>query len=415
MANRALAHIEEIAWVKPIEGADNIELVGVLGWQCVAKKNEFRPGDICVYIEIDSKVPQTQEFEFLSGKHYKIKTMKFNKFKDENGNPIISQGIALSDMMFDALYDKVHMLHKFRIGDDVTETLGVTYSNPEDVKRKSNVNPDSKYQSMIARRKKIFSKPWIKKMMKHKWFRVVMFAIFGKKKDKPLQFPSWIQKTDEERIENLPIYLNDNTTVWMMTEKIDGTSTTFAIDKKRFHKPEFIVCSRNVRMRRPDQPCFFDENVYWKIAKKYDVEANLKKIAKKIEERERIKINRIVLQGETIGAKLQGNPYKMDDIDFRAFNLVVTGVNFLGKEISVKYITSDMVEFLDGTGIQCVPILGEYIFPENITMQEFKAFADGKSVINGNVMREGIVFRNIENARQSFKNVSNTYLLKHSS
>jgi hypothetical protein len=415
MAKRALAHIEQIAWIKPIEGADNIELVGVLGWQCIAKKNEFMVGDTCVYIEIDSKVPATEEFEFLKGRNYKIKTIKFSKFKDEYGNPVISQGIALNDKQFDALYNKTKMLHKFRVGDDVTDVLGITYSSPEDIKRKSEPNSDAKYQSMIARRKEVFSKPWVKKMMRHKWFRTIMFAIYGKKKDKPLQFPSWIQKTDEERIENLPQYLTDTKTVWMMTEKIDGTSTTFALERKHFGKFDFIVCSRNVRQREPDQPCWFDENVYWKIAQKYDVENKMHDIMKKIEQRESIKVDKLIMQGETFGAKLHGNQYKMNDIDFRAFNLVVSGRSNSGQYVTIKYITSDMESLIDGTGIKCVPILGTYQFPEGITMAEFKQFADGKSVINEDVMREGIVFRNVEDARQSFKNVSNTYLLKHSS
>ena len=56
---RALAHVEKIEWIKPIEGADNIELIGVLGWVCIAKKNEFNVGDMAVYIEIDSKCPET--------------------------------------------------------------------------------------------------------------------------------------------------------------------------------------------------------------------------------------------------------------------------------------------------------------------------------------------------------------------
>ena len=77
MAERALVHIEKIEWVKPIEGADNIELIGVLGWVCVAKKEEFKQGDLAVYIEIDSKCPESDErFAFLAAKHYKVKTMK---------------------------------------------------------------------------------------------------------------------------------------------------------------------------------------------------------------------------------------------------------------------------------------------------------------------------------------------------
>ena len=78
---RALAHIEEVVSIKPIEGADNIELIQVLGWQLVAKKDEFKVGDLCVYIEIDSQVPETDErFKFLSKKSWKVKTMKFKFF-----------------------------------------------------------------------------------------------------------------------------------------------------------------------------------------------------------------------------------------------------------------------------------------------------------------------------------------------
>ena len=64
MAKRALAHIEKIEWVKSIEGADNIELIGVLGWICIAKKNEFKAGDLAVYIEIDSKCPENEATSF---------------------------------------------------------------------------------------------------------------------------------------------------------------------------------------------------------------------------------------------------------------------------------------------------------------------------------------------------------------
>jgi len=78
--DRALAHIEKIEWIKPIEGADNIVLIGLLGWVCIAKKDEFEVGDKCVYIEIDSLCPSNDErFEFLAKKKYKVKTMKLNK------------------------------------------------------------------------------------------------------------------------------------------------------------------------------------------------------------------------------------------------------------------------------------------------------------------------------------------------
>lgn len=402
---RKLAHIEKIGWVKPIEGADNIELVGVLGWQCIAKKGEFQKGDRCVYIEIDSKVPETDAFEFLRAKGFKIKTMKLNKFKDEYGNGVISQGIAIPVSQFGTKVDSL------KEGDDATDILGVTYSDPEDVKRKSNALVGDKYRSMMDRRKEIFSKKWVKRMMKKAWFRKVMFALFGRKKDKPLAFPNWIAKTDEERIENLPQYLDDHKTVWLMTEKIDGTSTTFAIERNGMRKWEFIVCSRNVRMRTPDQPCFVGDNVYWKMAYKYNVEDSLKKIAKLYESGGLMKVQRIVLQGETYGANLQGNPYRMNDIDFRAFNLVLEW-KCGGEWNKSKLSTREMADVFEkcGLDIQTVPILGEYTFPEGIDMPTFKLEADGMSTLS-QVKREGIVYRNLADARQSFKNVSNDFLL----
>ena len=117
MAERALAHVEKIEWIRPIEGADNIELIGVLGWVCVAKKGEFNVGDMAVYIEIDSKCPEADEkFAFLANKKFNVKTMKLGKFK------VISQGLALPLSLFPELQDK-------KIGDDVTEALKITYES----------------------------------------------------------------------------------------------------------------------------------------------------------------------------------------------------------------------------------------------------------------------------------------------
>ena len=197
MAERALAHIEKVEWVNPIEGADNIELIGILGWVCVAKKEEFRPGDIAVYIEIDSKCPENDErFAFLAAKHYKVKTMKLGKFK------VISQGLALPITLFPEFAGK-------KIGDDVTNELKITYSSQEDIKRKSNgVDPEAKYKAMANRKPNLFKKPLVRKIMRYKFGRKLMFLLFGRKKDNPKKFPDWIVKTDETRIENAPFYLN---------------------------------------------------------------------------------------------------------------------------------------------------------------------------------------------------------------
>lgn len=382
---RALAHIEEIAWIKPIDGADNIELIGVLGWVLIAKIDEFKVGDKAVFVEIDSKCPADDErFAFLEKKHYKVKTMKLSKFK------CFSQGLALPLTLFPELSDR-------KLGDDVTKELRITYSSEEDRKRKSNkVDPNAKYKAMAARHKEFFSKPIIRKIMRYDIGRKLLFLFFGKKKDNPKQFPSWIVKTDENRIENCPFYLESNEE-WVQTEKIDGTSCTYAVDrlKRGKNKFEFVVCSRNVRQADRDQECYHDSNIYWELADKYNIEKVLSDYA--------IANNydRVVLQGEGTGS-VQGNPYKLAENRLFVFNLVVEGI---------RKGTQEMAKFCDDNNLEHVPIINEhYKTPD--TMEEIKLQADGFSIINPKVKREGFVYRSLD-GQQSFKNVSREYLLKH--
>ena len=382
---RALAHIEKIEWVRPIEGADNIELIGVLGWVCIAKKNEFNVGDMAVYIEIDSKCPETDErFAFLANKKFKVKTMKLGKFK------VISQGLALPLSLFPELQDK-------KIGDDVTEALKITYASEEDAARKTNkVDPNAKYKLMARRRPKIFSNPIVRMIMRYNIGRKIMFMLFGRKKDNPKKFPDWIVKTDETRIENAPFYLQ-TTEKWIKTEKCDGTSCTFAVDrlKKEKDKFDFIVCSRNVRQADREQDCYHESNIYWELADKYDIEKILTQFA--IENN----YNRVVLQGEGVGS-VQGNPYKFTENKLFVFNLIIDGV---------RVGTMEMADFCKNHGLTSVPIIDTaYELPK--TMEEMKLEADGYSELNPKVKREGFVYRT-QNGQQSFKNVSREYLLKH--
>ena len=383
MAERALAHIEKIEWVRPIEGADNIELIGVLGWICIAKKNEFKVGDLAVYIEIDSKCPSNDErFSFLAKKKFKIKTMKLGKFN------VISQGLALPISLFPELHDK-------KIGDDVTKELKITYASEDDIARKSNkIDPNAKYKSMAQRNPKLFSKPIIRKMMKYNIGRKILFLIFGRKTDNPKKFPNWIVKTDEARIENATFYLQ-SANKWVKTEKLDGTSCTFAVDRLKKNKFDFIVCSRNVRQADRDQACYHQSNIYWELADKYNIEQILTNFA--IENN----YNRVVLQGEGVGL-VQGNPYKFTENKLYVFNLIIDGAR-LG--------TIEMAEFCEKYGLTNVPIIDTgCTLPQ--TMEEMKLEADSYSQLNPKVKREGFVYRSID-GQQSFKNVSREYLLRH--
>lgn len=379
---RALAYIQHVTNIRPIDGADNIEQCNVLGWNLICKKGEFHDGDPCVYIEIDSKVPEREEFEFLRAKGFKVKTMKLGKFN------CISQGLAMPQSAFKELAGLSE-------GTDVTDILGIKYSVQEDNARKSNGDPNAKYKSMAARHQKIFKKKWARWMMRRSWGRKVMFFFFGKKKDNPRGFPSFVSKTDEERVENQPWRISDGKT-YIATEKLDGTSCTYALERKGRNKFEFYVCSRNVRQQDEKQECYHDHNIYWDLAFKYNIEQHLKDILNQFP-----KLKWVCIQGEGVGS-VQGNPLKLKEDDLYVFN-------FKDSERG-RYNSIIGRAIIEKMGMKWVPILGKVQMPD--TMEELKALATGKSKVNPDVMREGIVYRSLDGS-DSFKNVSREYLLKH--
>lgn len=373
---RKLAHIEKIEWKRPIEGADRIELVGVLGWQCIAKKDEFNIGDYCVYIEIDSIVDkENPDFAFLENKHYKIKTMKMKG--------VLSQGIVFP---LSILKGQI-----YKVGDDVTDELKIKKIEDE-IPKERKVNPLDKLRQ---RHKKLCKNKVFKWFMKFKWFRVIAFKLLIPKK-KPKNFPDWIIKTDETRLQNIPSVLETyKDKPMVVTEKIDGTSTSFGLRKETKRKYEFAVCSRNVRQEDINQKCYYDDNVYHEMAIKYNVREVLIKIL------EKFNATTVVLQGETIGEAIQGNKYGLQGRDFYAFNLTIDG-----KKIDSAVATDIVHEF----GIKWVPIISAK-FTLLPTVEEMIAYADGTSVLT-NTLREGLVIRDHDNTI-SFKCISNQFLLKH--
>lgn len=383
---RALAYTARCGAIEKIEGADNIELMSVLGWKVITKIGEFKEGDLCVYFEIDSKLPEKEWSAFMASKHYKVKTMKLGKFK------VISQGLALPTSIFDVEIPNEE-------GVDVTDLLGVTYSVDEDNIRKNKPNPDAKYNAMAARHKNIFKQKWARWLMKREWGRKLMFSIFGKKTDTPRGWPThfpYIHKTDEERCENIPWVLKIEDPL-VVTEKLDGTSCTYILEKKGRNKYEFYVLSRNVRQQDANQKTYHDHNIYWDLAFKYDIENKLKQYLN-----EHPDLTYVCIQGEGVGS-VQGNPLKLEEDDLYVFNFIDSKTG--------RYPSIEGMEIVKDMGMQWVPILDvNYHIHDN--MEDFKKFADGKSAVNPKVKREGLVIRNPKDDF-SFKNVSREYLLKH--
>lgn len=403
---RELAYVVMIDDITPIEGYDRVELAHVSGWTIVVGKGEFHKGDPAIYFEIDSKLPEVEPFtnmEFLAKKKYKVKTQRMCK--------CISQGLLMSAANFgwnicgvgkggdsnvrNGIVENNGTIHF--INDEsrfLTKQLGVTYNEPEDNMRKA-ASAD-RYKKMAQRNGKLFSKQPFRWLMRRPWGRKLLFIFFGKKKDKR-GWPTWVVKTDEERVQNMPWILADKNE-WIATEKIDGTSTTFTIKRgKGFKKNDFYVCSRNVVFDKPDKKCYYDTNVYTEMAEKYDMEGVLTELLKMFPCAEWITI-----QGETYGAGVQKRDYSMKDHDFMAFNLIMSHTG--------RWNTVDMKEMLERFHIPCVPILDEhFILPD--TVDELLAYATNSSKVDGG-MREGVVFR-YKDGTKSFKAVSNEFLLKY--
>ena len=383
---RALAYTAKCGAIKPIEGADNIELMAVNGWNVIVKKGEFKEGDYCVYFEIDSKLPVEAWSVFMAPKHYKVKTMKLNKFK------VISQGLALPLDSFGIFIPETENV-------DLTEVLGVTYSVEEDNKRKAE---NTKYDKMRQRHLDLFKKnKLVKWLYKREWGRKLLFIFLGKKRD-TRGWPAWVVKTDEERCQNLPHLFPGDGTEWIVTEKIDGTSTTFTMKRKPFNKRDFYICSRNVVFDKPDKKCFYETNVYVEMAEKYNIEWLLNEFLNDHDD-----LEFVTLQGETYGAGVQKREYSIDGHDFIAFNLIF---GYKNGEVE-RFNPMTMTKILDNYDIPCVPIVSAcYVLPA--TCEELLDYAASDiSQLDGG-MREGIVLRT-KDGKQSFKAVSNEFLLRY--
>lgn len=414
---RELAYVVIIDEIMPIEGYDRVELARVGGWHVIVQKGQFKVGDPAIYFEVDSKVPSDREcFTFLAKRKYKIKTIKMCG--------VISQGLLMHAEDFgwknaiDAdghplIYDaNDNSRFWYADGEDrfLTKELGVTHIEDEDNKPAQRVD---KYKAMAQRRPDIFKRKWARWLMRREWGRKLMFALFGRKKKKsetafPTKFP-FVKKTDQERCENMPWVLKDKTP-YIVTQKCDGSSATYILARTHnpFKRYEFYVCSRNVRMLDEKQQCFYNENVYWEMAKKYDIENKMKNFLNTKYAKEH-KLTYVCWQGEICGPNIQKNPLHLKENHLFCFHMIDSAHG--------KFDMCDAERVWISYDMETVPIVDvSYRMPDDF--EEFKQSADGfysTQVTEGNkeCPREGYVYYKTTDPNFSFKNVSREYLLKH--
>jgi len=393
---RKLAHIEIITALNSIEGADKIEVAEVLGWQCVVKKGEFKVGEKIIYIEVDSVMPEKPEYEFLRDRKFRIRTIRLK------GQ--ISQGLILPLRTIHTSLDTM-LTSPDKIGDDVTEILGITkYLFPSE---REEINQQERRFANDKNKLRKF-------MMRYSWFRKLWRRYVEGYKELR-RWPYWCTHTDEERIQNIPHVIKQfaDKEVYI-TEKIDYQSGTWTgkmiqnptpiIGKFLPKKYQFVVCSRNLTTN--------DKNsLYWKIAKKYNLEQILKENPT------------LTIQGEQGASNVQGNKYGIKEPTMWVFNIIDHEKNY-------HYNWTELQSFCLKYSLQTVPILEYYdsikvkdgrnmtYYPKlsrlGSTVQELVEFSKSKSVL-ADIPREGIVVRCIENGQKllSFKVINPDFLLKY--
>lgn len=345
MTERKLASIRKIDSIVPIEGADAIEVAVVGGWKVVVKKGEYQPGDLAVYCEIDSWIPH-ELAPFLSKGQ---EPREYNQVKGERLRTIklrgqLSQGLLLPMSV-------------------IASAHGVNYYPPDAYQEDTDVTDELGIQ---------------------KWDAPIPAQLSGQVRG---NFPSFIPKTDQERIQNLgkelKVWQEKNYT-WEVTEKLDGSSMTVYVNGS-----DEGVCSRNLSLKRDEQ------NSFWK-------EAIQKQLIEKIR---RADLN-LALQGELIGEGIQKNPYGIKGQEFRVFDIYDIDAG--------RYYTPDLrVKFCKDFMIAHVPVLPTVILNgPTIDIDMILGWAEAKSFLNAKTEREGLVFKCFE-AEHSFKAISNKFLLKH--
>ena len=352
--SRKLATVETILDIQPILDADASDVATVRGWSVVVKKDEFIVGQKCIFFEVDSWMPvelapflvkHKEPREYMGVKGERLRTAKLR------GQ--LSQGLVLDPHKIMS-HDQAHLLP---IGTDMTERLNI----------------------------QLYEKP-------------VAACLAGQVRG---SFPSFIPKTDQERIQNIKNYFEKYLDLeFEITEKLDGSSCTIY---NKMNDPEvgvdhdFGVCSRNLDLAEDEN------NSFWKVAHKFKLREILKELNLSI-----------AMQGELIGEGIQGNKYKLRLQDLRIFDIYDIDKR--------RHLTSnERLEILDkinlilnkkGENLFHAPLLG-ILKLKDFTFEALLAFAEDTSKL-ADTTREGIVCKSkelVNGQTISFKVISNRFLL----
>ena len=365
--SRKMVTVRKIDDVLPIEGADKVELLQLGGWQCVSGKGNFKRHDYAVFFEIDSFLPMSDDrFSFLAKNATTFEGVVGARIKTIRLRGQLSQGLCLPLSEFPEIPEDIYGEDGEHI--DFADLLGVK-----------------------------------------KWEPNIPAQLAGKVKG---NFPSFIPKTEQERVQNLwgkltapgtKVYKGNDSEgnpiledvpgnkydayTYEVTVKLDGSSMTIYMDADG----NFGVCSRNLDLIETEG------NSFWNVVRRDGLEEKMRKLF--------MSYGPMAVQGELIGPGIQGNHEGLKEIEFRVFDIYDIK--------SGTYVTPHQRFMLtDLYGFKRVPIVhNSTVFDTSLGLDYWLAKASGPSMVADT--REGLVFTCNEDPSFSFKIISTDYLLKY--
>ena len=324
---RKMASVQRVLEKKSIVGADLIEACRVNGWWVVDKKGAYEVGDLVVYCEVDSWIPHTLAPFLTKPGHY---PREYLGVEGERLRTVKLKGQLSQGLLLPLVEDNSEE------GQDFSEILGITKWE------------DTRYMANMDARG---------------------------------NFPDFIPKTDQERVQNLDRTLEKYFgQSFEVTVKRDGSSLTAFVNGE-----ESGVCSRNVNLKETE------DSAFWAAANSLSLIPKILSTGRNL-----------ALQGELMSQKIQGNYEKVQGIEWNCFDIydIDTQEYLLPKERR---------ELCKQLRIPHIKVVEEdFVLCHNV--DQLLEVAEGPGV-NPGVKREGIVCKSNE-AAFSFKAISNSYLLK---
>lgn len=356
--SRKFATVRKIDNITKIENADRVELCHIDGWRSVVLKDKFKIGEYVLFIEADAAIMSIDDkrFEFLRKPSYKA---------IKSGDTVLAECLRVRTVRLAGQISQgiVMKLDDFKADIDLADSLEVSLDDVLDIKH---------YDELLDSLSHILGK--------------------GAPIEQRGSFPSFVPKTDEERLQNLPEYFEEHKdTEFEVSVKYDGSSMSVGYSPTNFPDEPFFVCSRNFMLKTDN------DNNFCRVAKKL----NLREILEKYYKFDGLEL---CLQGELVGPKVNGNRDKHKEHNFFVFRIYdITNKRFLtpNKRFDICYLE----------GIPHVPTIAQgKCFSHMTTIEDFIRQTQLKSK-NGNPI-EGMVYKSLD-GEVSFKVINPDYLLKY--